>query len=528
MKKVCLIIFLLLPNLIILPIERSPADEGGEELKLILGEAKILAVSSPTRIVIGNPNIADVTSASKNEIIISPKATGVTTLVFWDNFGEQSYRIKVIPEDMDELKKRVDNLLAKLNLAEVYTKAEESEGKILLLGNVKNPQERERIFAALGTLKDKAVDLVEIKEEESTIEIDVQVLELNKDATNTLGFTWPGSITLTDSSAPTTTATKFENVFRVTNFTRTAFNVTLDALVQEGKVRVLSRPKLACQSGKEAELLVGGEKPILTTTVAATTGAQGTAVEYKEFGIKLKIKPTVTEEKRIKLALNMEVSEIGESIILGTATQPTAKAFPLTKRTASTELYLDDGQTMAIGGLVKQKKEEDIRKTPGLGDLPLLGIFFRKKTTKIGGGQGERGDTELFIALTPTIVHKEEPKNKRASLKGILKKEEESQASHIPANLVNYVKAVQLKILNAAYYPKLAKNAGWEGNVTLSLKINSNGYLKGIRISQSSGYKILDDAALEVVQSQAPYPPFPPQIDSQELWVDVPIVYKKN
>ena len=56
----------------------------------------------------------------------------------------------------------------------------------------------------------------------------------------------------------------------------------------------------------------------------------------------------------------------------------------------------------------------------------------------------------------------------------------------------------------------------------------SNGNLKEVTVLQSSGYKILDDAACEVARKQAPYPPFPPQIDSQELWMDVPIVYKEN
>jgi len=524
MKKVVLIIFLLFFSL----MQGFTLEEEGEELKLILGEAKILAASSPTRIVIGNPNIADVTSVTRNEIIVSPKAAGSTTLVFWDNFGEQSFKIKVMTEDMEEVKSRVDNLLAKLKLANVYTKAEDAEGKVLLLGEVKNPQERERISQALGQLKDKTLDLIEVKEEEASVEIDVQVLELNKDATNTLGFSLPGSITLTDSSGATFfDQTGIKNIFRVTDFTRTAFNITLDALVQEGKVKVLSRPKLACQSGKEAELSVGGEKPIFTTQISS--GGAGTSVEYKEFGIKLKIKPTVTEEERIKLALSVEVSEVGTAEFIGSSSNRTAQAYPLSKRTASTELYLNDGQTMAIGGLMKQKKEEDIRKTPVAGDIPILGMLFRKKTTRIGGGQGERGDSELFITLTTTIVSREKPKNKRVLTKQIPEMQEQYLSTKdIPPNLVNYVKAIQAKILKAIYYPRQAKDAGWEGNVSLSLNVNSNGNLKDIKISQSSGYKILDDAALEVARALSPYPPFPPQIESQELWVEVPIVYKKN
>jgi len=98
----------------------------------------------------------------------------------------------------------------------------------------------------------------------------------------------------------------------------------------------------------------------------------------------------------------------------------------------------------------------------------------------------------------------------------------------VPANLANYVRAVQNKIIGAIYYPRQARDAGWEGLTKLSLNINANGELKSIKVAQSSGYKMLDDAALDTAAAQAPYPPFPPQIDSQELAVDVPIVYKKN
>jgi pilus assembly protein CpaC len=552
MKKYFLIIVFVISSLITLTFQGFATDEGAEELKLFVGDAKILPVESPTRIVIGNPNIADVTEVTKSEMTINPKAPGTTNLVFWDNFGEQSYKIKVVAENMDEIKRRIDNLLEKLNLHEVYTKAEEEEGKVMLLGRVKTPQDRERIATALGPLMGKTLDLIEVKEEESIVDIDVQVLELNKDATKTLGLTLPGSIALTEQGSAavlgqtsevgnvvgtaalqtTIAGTRLGSIFRVLNFSRDAFVFKLDMLIQEGKARVLSRPRLACQSGKEAELLVGGEKPVFTTSVAATTGATGTNVEYKEFGIKLKIKPTVTEENRIKLALNVEVSDVGEAEVIGPANAPTAKAYPLSKRTASTELFVNDAQSLAIGGLVKQKTEEDLRKFPWLADVPVLGMFFRQRVTKIGSGAGARGDTELFITLTPTIVSKEMPRETMASVKKVDTREREieaySQAMDLPPSLINYIRVIQRKITNATFYPRQAKNAGWEGNVMLSLNIASNGELKGTKILQSSGYKMLDDAALETARAQAPYPPFPPQINSQELWVDVPILYRKN
>ncbi|MFH0827138.1 MAG: TonB family protein [Candidatus Omnitrophota bacterium] len=513
------------------PLQNFAQDEAADDntIKLYVGQVHMLAVKNPTRIVIGNPSIADVTDVKKTEVTIIPKRPGTTSFVLWDDVGEKSHKIIVMAEDMSDFKRRIDNLLAKLNLPQVHTQIAEEESKILLLGRVKSPQDREKIATVLGSLIDKTTDLIDVREEEAVIEIDVQILELNRDSTKTLGFTWPGAIALTDASGPVSNpVTGFKNVFHVSDFTRSAFSVTLDALVQEGKAKILSRPKLACQSGKEAELLVGGEKPIFTTTISSG-GGSGTEVEYKEFGIKLKVKPTVSDDKKIKLALSVEVSEVGEAEFIGLTAERTAQAYPLTKRNASTELTLNDGQTMAIGGLIKQKTEEDVRKTAFLGDIPILGLMFRKTTTKSGGGQGERGDTELFIALTPTIVYSDTVEIKEmVALKLPHEETNLETAPNIPEHLANYIRVVQTKILDATYYPLEAQDAGWEGRVKLSLNINFNGDLKDLSILESSGYNILDDAAMEVARVQAPYPPFPPQIDSQEIWVDVPIVYKRN
>ncbi len=522
-----------------------------EEVKLIVGEAKIFSTRSPTRVAIGNPKVADIADVTNQEITVSAKSAGLTTLVYWDGLGEQSIKIRVVPEDTEEIKHRVDNLLVKLNLPEVYTKVADEEGKVLLLGRVKASQERERIITALGPLKEKTTDLIQVKEEEAVIEIDVQILELNKDSTSTLGFTWPGSVSVTEIGSPgilqqgavslvtgttpsttstlTTTGTKMQTLFKVLNYSRNAFTWRLDMLIKEGKARILSRPRLACQSGKEAELMVGGEKPIFSTTLAATTGAQGTQVEYKEYGIKLKIKPTVTEEDRIKLALKVEVSEVGQAETIGSTTTVTALAYPLTKRSASTELFLNDGQTLAIGGLIKQKTAEDLRKFPWLADIPVLGVFFRQKVTTKGGGSGERGDTELFITLTPTIVSREGDSVAKTKKETKQKITASSFVEENPSTpLIRYASIVQKRVLDNLEYPALARATGFEGTVKLSLHLSYRGELLDAVVKDSSGHKALDDDAVNTAKGIASYPPFPPSIDSQDVWIDIPIVYRLN
>ncbi|MDD4938689.1 MAG: TonB family protein [Candidatus Omnitrophica bacterium] len=531
--------------------------EKEDSLSMYKGEVKVLTVDNPTRVVVNNPAVADVASVDKKELVIAGRGQGSTSLIWWDAHGQHLIQLVVFPEDMGSVKNSVDNILKEMNIATVSARAINSEGKVLLLGTVKTPQELERINVALASNKAKLINVIQVKEEEAVIGIDVQVLELDRDATSTLGFSWPGSIDITEVGSPalnTAAGTTWGQLFRVLNVSRDAFTLTLDALAQEGKARILSQPQLSCQSGKEAELLVGGEKPILTTTVAATTGATGTSVEYKEFGIKLKIKPSVTEDKKIKLALNVEVSEVQTPEILGSANSPTARAYPLTKRNASTELFLNDGQTMAIGGLKKQKSDEDIRKTPILGDVPLLGLAFRKKTTRIGGGEGERGDVNLFITLTPTILKEAPPKaeaksqvepaaDEKPPVKSKAKvakapasaaKEQtsgftrRSYTRKSPAPVDEYVRRVSYLVRRNFSYPWAAKQAGIEGSVKLALRVDKTGQLLDVEVRDSSGYAVLDENAVNIIKKVAPYPPFSPQMEQKELWIDLPIVYKNK
>ncbi|MDD2679207.1 MAG: TonB family protein [Candidatus Omnitrophica bacterium] len=537
MKRICLFTLLAAAAFIVLPGNSYTADDTSEVLKLYMGEIKIISVSSPSRIAVGNPAIADVTNVTKNSITLTPKSPGTTTLVFWDNFGEQPYRLKVFAEDISAIKSRVDNLLGKLNLPEVYSQSAEDEGKVLMLGRVKSSQDRERVFTALGGLKEKIVDLIQVKEEESLLDIDVQVLELDKDATSTLGFSWPGSITFTEIGSPALGAagTSWGKIFKVSNIgrsisgTASPFTLKLDALIQEGKARILSRPRITCQSGKEAELIVGGEQPIFTTQIAATTGSQGTSVEYKEYGIKLKIKPTLTAEKRIKLGLNVEVSDIGTVQSIGTTssstTTTTAQAYPLSKRSASTELYLDDGQTMAIGGLIKKKSEEDIRRTPFLSNVPIIGAFFRQKTTKEGGGTASRGDTELFIVLTPKIAYMEREKSLQPATPKEVKTTREAPEVGVDP-VTQYAKIIQERMLSNFTYPPELKESGDQGTVKLRLHISYTGELLDVVVKEPSGYYLLDDQAAAMAKNITSYPPFPASIEDKELWIDIPVTFQ--
>ncbi|MBL7070489.1 MAG: TonB family protein [Candidatus Omnitrophica bacterium] len=525
---------------------------------IVKGDTKMFPTNAPTKVMISNPRVADVAGVTDSMIAVTANLDGKTTLTYFDADGEQTIEIRVIPEDIEELKKRVDRLLETLNLPGVYTEALPAEGKVALLGKVNKGQEGERITVVLGDLNSKVIDLTIDKEQQTVIEIDVQVLEVDKGSTKVLGFTWPSGFTLDEVGSPgiasqgdttiTTTGslvstetvqslpgTPWGTLFKVVNMSRQAFQLSVDALMQEGKAKILSRPRLACQSGKSAELFVGGEKPVFSTNIASFSGAQGTSIEYKEYGIKLKVEPTIVGDGRMKLVLDIDVSEIGDAETIGTASTGavTAKAYPMIKRSASTELYINDGQTLAIGGLIKQKEDESTSKVPFLGDIPILGAIFRRKAVKIGDGAGAKANTELFITLTPTVISEEEDSLWRsgkeyspsyAQVKTTLPSS--AYAREYMMSAIEYSGIVQERILEKLVYPYQAKEAGFEGMVKLGLHISYVGDLLDLKVKVSSGYKTLDDSALKAAKEIEIYPPFPPSLEIKDIWIDIPIIYK--
>lgn len=501
---------------------------------LYLGRAETISTHGLERISIDKPEIVDVLSVGENFITLTAKQKGETIFSWWDKFGKHSIQIRVYFEDMNRVKEHIEELAAEMGLKGIRAKAMDREGKVLLLGEVKEVVDKERFLLALGELQGKVTDLIKVREDESTIEIEVKILEMKEGATKRLGVDWSfgnsdGDIVFTEPMAARawgTLAQAPDAVFRLSEWTRSAFTATLMFLVKEGEAEILSQPKLLCRSGKEAKLLIGGEKPTFTASVSESLSTG--SVEYKEYGIILNINPRVGENERIHLNLGVEVSEL-ETV----ETTDYGQAYPLTKRTVQTELSLNDGETLIIGGLIKQKTEEDLEKVPWLADIPVLGKFFQNTVTTEGGGASTRGNSELVVTLTPRMVFRDRGAKETAVETSLpLESRSISQESKdyykkgsVPDKYRDYVASIQKKIAENISYPSLFANAGWEAGLMLSLRISSKGDLEESRIIRSSNYKIFDDTALKTVKSLL-YPPFPPEIGLKEINVEVPIVYK--
>lgn len=179
-------------------------------------------------------------------------------------------------------------------------------------------------------------------------------------------------------------------VGRITN--NYFLSATLTAAASEGKAKVLSDPKIATLNNQAANINVTTQIPYVTSNVAST-GVQTQTVSYVTMGIQMTVTPSINADGRILLVINPTVSQ--PSVSAAGSTQTGAPA--VDSRNANTTVLVRDGETIVIGGLISDSMQDTIAKIPLLGDIPILGWLFKKKSKS-------RVRNELLIFVTTRIM----------------------------------------------------------------------------------------------------------------------------
>lgn len=168
------------------------------------------------------------------------------------------------------------------------------------------------------------------------------------------------------------------------------FTGFIQAQASSNDVNVLANPQILALDNAEARIEIVDRLPYIETNVSQ--GVVTESVSYEEAGIFLNVRPHVTEEGLVRMHVHPMQRIAGPNIVLQNST-----AFPINVREAETDLIVPDGQTVVIGGLRSQEDTITYQKVPFLGDVPILGMFFRNKLH-------DRGGTDLLVFITPTII----------------------------------------------------------------------------------------------------------------------------
>ena len=167
------------------------------------------------------------------------------------------------------------------------------------------------------------------------------------------------------------------------------FQANLYAAVSEGSARIIAKPRILAQSGQQASILTGDAIPILTSVVlTGSTSAVSNQVSYVNVGVNLQILPRVSSDGFVTSHIYSEVSSV---------TQFTQGYPQISQRTTSTVATVRDGSSFVIGGLLQDNEIKNLTKLPFIGDLPLIGAFFRHV-------DNTHTQDNLYIVVTPHVV----------------------------------------------------------------------------------------------------------------------------
>lgn len=405
-------------------------------LNVSVNGSRYMEDSGITRLAVGNPDIADIRLLSNNDYLVVGKKAGSTSLLVWSNNGRQEYNVYVSGDD-EGTEKAIQKAIGYPGV-----KVQMMNGKVLLRGKVKNQYEHDSAVKVAqlylgsgggaassasangegqGAVTDSnIIDLLDMTNP-SQVRLEAQIIEINTSAERNLGIqywsptigssTGSGSDTGNDdltrgSSGLFYVGEKFKNSrgsFGWLGSHISSMNASLQALVTEGKARILSRPSITTMSGQKANILIGGRIPIPTSA-----GDGQIAIDWREYGIRLNIEPVVDAENKITSKVHAEVSTLdyGHSVTENDFSIPA-----IASREADAVINVRSGMTMAIGGLLNSQDGKTVTKIPLLGDIPIIGQFFRHT-------QKTRDNRELLILITPTLVSDDTPVAMSQRMKG--------------------------------------------------------------------------------------------------------------
>jgi pilus assembly protein CpaC len=424
----------------------APALAENESLSLITGQQKIISAPGVTRIAVANPNVADVKVVDAGQVLVTAVGAGQTELTVWRGSKVQSYDVRVTSMDPKQIKKEVEKVLEGREGVRVrivkdtvvvegnvltLTDLEKAEEVVQLYPQVKNlvrldPSAHAHIaeainkeLAAAGMVNARAVvvgatiflegmvdteaDLqkAEIvtkaiaKNVQSVlrvgasrmVELDVEFVEISTKSLDRIGIRWPtdisGDISLQYTRNEILKGVRPSEEF-ISGTAGVKASLGLALQFNDGVTRTLARPRLVTASNQEAKFLAGGEVPIPIVT------QNQVYIEYKEYGIRLKITPIAEASGTIQTKILAEISDIDPSVaVMGVP--------GFTSRRVDTEVTVKDGETIVLSGLLQLAEGKDVTKVPILGHIPIIGELFKSR-------QFQQRQTELAVFVTPRLV----------------------------------------------------------------------------------------------------------------------------
>ncbi|KUY90116.1 MULTISPECIES: type II and III secretion system protein family protein [unclassified Burkholderia] len=371
-----------------------------------LGKSLLVPMPEPVRNrTIGNPAVAQATMVSPQTLYILGLTVGTTNMIVQGRSGACRVIDVAVGADAGGLQASLTQLMPNERDIHVSTAA----GTIVLAGNVSNSQAAQQAVQIARAYSESAGDgsgkgagvlnMLAVTSPQQVM-LEVKVAEVSKTLINQMGSafniqggfgSWSGALVSNLLAGVASAA-----VFNKAN--NKPFSIAADAQNTDNLVKILAEPNLVTISGQEATFLAGG-KIFIPVPQSSGTGTSTITLQEEEFGVALKFTPTVLGNGRISLKVAPEVSELSQTGVTLSATNIGGTSIlPLiTTRRASTTVQMGDGESFAIGGLIKDNASGALKAIPGVGEVPVLGALFRSTSF-------QQDRTELIFVITPHLV----------------------------------------------------------------------------------------------------------------------------
>ncbi len=364
----------------------------GQPIVVAQGKSQLIHVARAySKVLVGNPETADVVPMNLETLYVLGKKPGATNLTLYDKANRLVAVIDlIVGADAAGLRAQLAALLRGETIG-----VRGAGDSIVIEGTVSSAVVAERAARIAETYAPlKVVNFLSLGSPQQVL-LEVRFSEMKRSTAKSLGvrsITVSNNLTSGTGDAPP--SDNFGTVQGNFGIGGVNINIALDALEQKGLVNTLAQPNLVALSGETASFLAGGEFPVPVASTAGVGGVPTISVAFKEFGVSLAFTPTILANGMISLVVAPEVSSIdpNASLRLNNIIIP-----GLRTRRARTTLEMRDGESFAIAGLIGADFVNTVRQVPLLGSIPILGALFR--STRF-----DRSETELVITVTPHIV----------------------------------------------------------------------------------------------------------------------------
>lgn len=377
-------------------------------VNVLVGQSRVLNFDRPVgRFSVSNPEIAEAVLVTPDQVVVNGKAFGQVNFIAWEQSGSEYLVFEVyVRTNLSLIDSQIRALFPKDDI-----RMSQANGSVVLSGSVGDAKTSAQVQSVVEAAGFRTVNMLASPVKSALqVQLHVQVAEVSRNRMKDLGTSYAyqggssqGYVNTGGGPSVLQQPLVSPGMPLLGALSSTALNLLIGngntlgmirAMQTQGALRQLAEPNMIVMDGQEASFLAGGEFPVPVIQNADNKTHLSIAVIFKEYGVRLKVKPTIIDEDHIRLELEPEVSTIdfANGVKFDNFVIPALRT-----RRAKTGVELRDGQSFSLAGLIDNNEVKSLSRVPVISDIPIIGSLFKSKSFM-------KNETELMFIVTAHLV----------------------------------------------------------------------------------------------------------------------------